>query len=372
MRVLFTADLHLSPTIWKQKKIFGDSYFAWSLVVKAAIESECQAVVLAGDVLDKQVNNAETAVRLKRGLDQLNKAGIVVYYIQGQHEFQDTPWISLDSEAIWLDKLEEPVDLGGGFMMSGFDFGDQEKLIENLNSEKTASSNVLVCHQVWDNLMGIGDCQASFDDIPEHVLLTVTGDYHVTKRVDSPRLVLSPGSTHMRSIDEPEDKFVYLVDFHDTDHEIEICKLPIASRRKITLDLGDYSGVSDAYSALKHHLSLSKSYAKEFSLPPVVARPVVRLTYDQLTHEIAKSLIEDPQLSDLVFWLPNYRPGKEGEISVSPEKQGSLVDCLPEYLDPEVNKRSFSLAKRLLGVLEGHGQQLEVWFESEKKDLSEK
>ncbi len=51
--VLVASDLHLSPRIWKHQPIEGDSYWSWVSIVKLAIARKVEAVVLAGDLLDK-------------------------------------------------------------------------------------------------------------------------------------------------------------------------------------------------------------------------------------------------------------------------------------------------------------------------------
>jgi len=73
----------LNDRIWTNRRIFGDSYFAWEQIVKLALEQEVRAVILAGDVLDKQINGSGPIHALLAGLYQLQEGGIEVWAARG-------------------------------------------------------------------------------------------------------------------------------------------------------------------------------------------------------------------------------------------------------------------------------------------------
>ena len=56
MKILVTSDLHLSDRIWRHYPIEGDSYHSWNQIVDLAINHSVDAIILAGDILDKQQN----------------------------------------------------------------------------------------------------------------------------------------------------------------------------------------------------------------------------------------------------------------------------------------------------------------------------
>jgi len=85
----------------------------------------------------------------------------------------------------------------------------------------------------------VGDPQASISDFnPTAKQLVFIGDKHEYHDVTVPEKglrVISPGSTHMRSINEPADKFVFEWDSEGDPHNTVRYKL--LSRRKLKVDL---------------------------------------------------------------------------------------------------------------------------------------
>ncbi len=66
--LLVASDLHLSDRIWKHLEIEDDSYYSWQQIVELAIINKVDGVLLAGDILDKQVNQAKPVAKLLEGL----------------------------------------------------------------------------------------------------------------------------------------------------------------------------------------------------------------------------------------------------------------------------------------------------------------
>jgi len=145
VKVLVTSDLHLSDKIWKHRPVEGDSYWSWEQIVDIAVE-ECDAVILAGDILDKQLNNSNPISKLIDGLNRLEEAGIPVFYNQGQHEYQKNPWMGLHKLSNHIHRRSFEL---GGFSFLGFDYGQQQDLAQFLNGEEVKDADFLVCHQVW-------------------------------------------------------------------------------------------------------------------------------------------------------------------------------------------------------------------------------
>jgi DNA repair exonuclease SbcCD nuclease subunit len=233
MKILATSDLHLSDKIWKHRPIEGDSYHSWRQIVDLAIEHDCDIVTLAGDILDKQTNVSNPVQELVAGLRRLREAHIKVWYNQGQHEYQTVPWMSLDETTVWVQA--QPIVTTNGWNIAGCDYQNTEGLTNFLKTTAAMEADILVCHQVWLEFMG-EECrpQGSFADIPENVRYLITGDYHENICQKFGQLtVLSPGSTHLRSISETEDKFVFFMELPDTvGSKAKTSTWPLATRRR--------------------------------------------------------------------------------------------------------------------------------------------
>ena len=133
MKILVTSDLHLSDKIWKHRPIEGDSYHSWRQIVDLAIEHECDVVILAGDLLDKQTNVSNPVQELVAGLRRLEQAHIEVWYNQGQHEYQAVPWMSLDEGTVWLH--ENAVTTPNNWNIAGCDYQNVDGLLNFLRQK---------------------------------------------------------------------------------------------------------------------------------------------------------------------------------------------------------------------------------------------
>lgn len=378
VRLLVTSDLHLSPRIWRHREILHDSYFAWELIVDAAITEHVDAVVLAGDILDKQSNPSEVIVYLLQGLNRLREENIPVLYVQGQHEFQAKPWMSLgessETGVTWLHDREVKL---GGWSLAGSDFRPKAEFQEFLQGDLAKSADILICHQVWDDFMGsVAVTQGAFTDVPKNVQLLITGDYHVhCVRHRGDMQVLSPGSTHLRSVAEPPDKAIFLLDLVPDESPV-ITSLDLPSRKFILMDLlsiPDEEVLQPEALAATRELLLERLQAAEQAsaadeLPAELMSPIVYFRYYRPAAELVNQLSRYIEDRAHVF----YRAIAE-DVSTLPASaqehtaaSTSLMAKLPEYFDPTEDKERFRLA---VGLLNSDDPLLflETWLNKESE-----
>ncbi len=238
MRMLLVGDTHLSDYIWNNRpKIYGDSYFALEQVGFLAIRRKVSAVVLAGDILDVTRNVPSVLYHLAKFLAKMVENDIFVYFVSGQHCKHDPPWpnvLNMSKKVIHLPSS------GENFTIAGSDFLDKAEFQEVLQSPRVRDVALFVCHQTIKDFMGnVGDPQASISDFnPTTKQLVFIGDKHEFHDVTVPEKelrVISPGSTHMRSINEPAAKFVFEWDAKGDPHDV--IKYQLASRHKLKVDL---------------------------------------------------------------------------------------------------------------------------------------
>lgn len=352
MKVLVTSDLHLSTKIWKHRPIEGDSLYAWKQIVSLAKKHEVDLVILAGDVLDKQTNTSEPVAWLTRGLHALHDAGIEVWFTQGQHEMQSQPWASIADTAIHLDGKSAVI---GAANVAGRDFCNEEQLSTFLNSDIARKANILVMHQVWLEFMG-EECkpQGSFADLPRNVDTLITGDYHehIAQYFDvngRKLAVYSPGSTHLRSISEPQDKYVFIWDVEKRKAE----SVPLRSRRLIDLDASKFSDFAELRKRIKSELALCESYAREQSLPDALKKPLLRITYLKDHAEEVSKLDSDFNTKAHMFFkvVKTHKPEDlEPQLIsyIDSEDRVSMLGALDNYVDKTKEPEVFSLASTLL------------------------
>lgn len=368
MRVLISSDLHLSKKIWKHRPILMDSYWSFRYLVRQAAKLQVDAVILAGDLLDKQANYAETLHELRNGLLELEKHEIPVYYIQGQHEYQLTPWFDLFPNTHWLHRRS--VELGGA-KFAGCDYRDRDGLQKFLASDMAKSSDVLVCHQVWQEFLPIGNPQGSFDDIPEDVAYLVTGDFHETILMETPSglAVLSPGSTHLRSVAEPEDKFFFVMTIDD-DGNVDTERHSIPTRRMVTVDLTSSYVEDEVIADVAACFSGIAGYCAKHEMPDSLLAPIIRVFHPASSVEFVNTLTNSVQGKAHVFskiLIPSKKRDKDPKDTVVKGAVGGILafsNYLPEFLGDD--KEEVELAHRLMYSSQPV-DELELWFNSKQQ-----
>lgn len=206
---LLFADAHLQDSAWTSRHVYGDSYYSFEQILRAANKLNVP-LIGAGDLIDKAINRSGPIVTLLKAVHDLRHS---FYFVQGQHELSDTPWLSAGVHCVHLDKRSVGI---GPFTIFGLDYHPAEKLKPAM-AEIPAGTDILIAHQVWGDFMGeLALPQGYFADVPK-VSTMFTGDYHVTDRRHvtgadgQPLTVISSGSTCMQDISEQADKYYHVL-----------------------------------------------------------------------------------------------------------------------------------------------------------------
>ncbi|MGH2560494.1 MAG: metallophosphoesterase family protein [Thermomicrobiales bacterium] len=95
MRVLCTGDIHIGRRASRIPPALDGRHFscasAWEAVVNAAIEHDVDLVAVSGDVVDRENRFFEAYGPLENGLRRLAAAGIAVFAVTGNHDFDVLP-----------------------------------------------------------------------------------------------------------------------------------------------------------------------------------------------------------------------------------------------------------------------------------------
>lgn len=342
MKILIASDLHLSDRVWKYKPIEGDSYYSWRQIVEIARSQGVDAVILAGDLLDRQVNNSRPVSEFLKGLSDLSAADIDVYYIQGQHEYQDVPWGSLAGVAIHVHKKSLQL---GGLHFFGLDFLPREEF-QKAVLEIPPATDVLIAHQVWEDFMGENIVsQGKFSDLPPHISLLITGDYHDSRVVCQGGLtVVSPGSTAVRQINERADKYCYLLNTEEIGEgrwADALTAIPLATRRVISIDCREMP-VEELEPVLLRAVSFGEEYAREHSLPEQLAIPLVALRYNVSIGAAVMAAAKSVNNRLHFFYKPETTPIVEGVKEDFGHEHVSLMTLLQKSLEGDLSLQELS------------------------------
>lgn len=279
------ADSHLQERAWAGRPIEGDSYYSFKQIIDYAVSNRIKTVIGAGDLIDRQQNRAMPIVVLGQQLERLDEFCGLFYYIQGQHELEQTPWLASFSNARHLHRNRLQL---GPLVACGIDYQTADNLRADLELIPQGT-DILFAHQTWTDFMGEkAATQGLLGDIP--IVSTVyTGDYHhpmdinIVGATGQKMRVISPGSTCMQAIDEPVHKYFHVL-YDDGSFE----RIRLKTRQLLEWQtLNTESDIDHFVSEIDAGLTRAASDAVDDGLPPEIAKPLLWLRY---SHHVAAAI----------------------------------------------------------------------------------
>lgn len=282
---LLASDLHISPRAWTSRpEIQGDPAYAWSQIVQACLDHQVAELVLAGDIHDVAEPTAEDIETALAGCYQLASAGVRVLFIDGDHDNKGyvgrLPILSLarslrSDGPQHLDRRR--MNLACGASISGLDYRQPflfERTLQELLADPTVGqTDVFVCHQRWTEFMGSMISRMSLGILPHaHVW---TGDLHQHRSLPlAGKMVLSPGATHMRKIDEPTQHAVFLLD-----DQLRPSSYILRSRKVTHFQVRDEPTLDVLINQYLAAACTPYSEAEAPGMPEPIRKPIVRVQH---------------------------------------------------------------------------------------------
>ena len=198
----------------KKPKLRGDSYCAFFQLIDYCVANGCP-LCLAGDLFDSDRPSPMDLNAFIEGMLRMKAAGLAVYYIQGQHEFQLLSW----AQAAHVDvryvhrTVFEPVP---GFKVYGLNNMSGDELQHELG-DMPAGVEAVMLHQ-WERSCFPISGSWNFDVawLPPGIKLVMLGDYH--KRIDllyGTGMGFYTGSQHLMDLGEDCNKSFCVVTVDD-------------------------------------------------------------------------------------------------------------------------------------------------------------
>lgn len=342
---VFCADTHLADGAWASRPaIAGDSYYSFEQIVDYCLTHNLP-LVIGGDVLDVKRNLAAPVRTLCEQMSKMQKANLPVYYTQGQHELdRNTTWMSVHP---WPKHVNERAFVINDTRLWGIDWlprGDIQEAFQRV----PADTDILVCHQVWKNLMkNIGRPECELSDV-HHVKHVLTGDFHVhtiehdTNAQGLPVALYSPGSTCMQDISEAQDKYFYVISAQGSEFTAQ--PVPLRTRRFKAYTLTDQNSL-DVFCASGFMADLPQLVMSP-ALPPGIDKPLVRVKFDKRLPDAHLRITTTVDKSAHLFCealVDKSRGEQETNRAVA---QNDLLNAVTELL--EKNPAALKLATELL------------------------
>lgn len=269
---LVTGDWHVRKfdRVWyRRDALYGDTKWGIKQVVRVASERDVPCLLLLGDLFEQKLQQSDALEIMRLAMDTFEQRGQRVYYVQGQHERSNPPVLSAMHS--WPKHIHnERVRLGyqgQGPEILGLDYQSPMDVEEAL---KGVDCDILATHQVWRDYLGqnYGDAWFHWASRPQYIL---TGDFHKTLwEQRGQQWVMSPGSLCMQKIDEPPDKYVFILNDDMTAEQVRIPTRGYFEARLHSQD--DLDRFLDTWD--QHPARMPKA-----DVPPELAMNIIRVWY---------------------------------------------------------------------------------------------
>lgn len=361
---VFCADLHLEDGAWSSRPgIYGDSYYSFQQIVDYCVARKLP-LILGGDVLEKKSNSARPIAKLCEGLTQMQSAGVPVYYIQGNHEFdRNAPWLSVHPWPVHMHWNTVNINNVKVFGLDWLPRGAESGGIQHALAAIPPDTDILITHQVWKDFMGnVGRTECELTDV-HHVDTVLAGDFHVTKTVESrnaqdkPITMLSPGSTCMQDMSESPEKFFFVIGRIPTTGKIVFTPIQLRTRKFLNYVVKD----QDTLDALCSGQLVKDINAQlDETLPGHINKPLVRIKFDKQLPDAYLRLIT--AVGDFAHIACEAISEKYNTARSSAQRDSAKNDLLSALADlAGEDSEAYKLAAALL-TAEDATKELDVQF----------
>lgn len=367
---VFTADLHLEDGAWSTRPgIYGDAYCSFEQIIDYCVDNDLP-LILGGDVLEKKSNLARPIAKLCAGLSRMEAAGIPVFYIQGNHEYdRNAPWLSVHA---WPQHIHSQLVNIGGATVYGLDWLPKGE-IQTAFREVPPETDILITHQVWKDFMGnVGRTECELVDV-HHVQTVLAGDFHVTKTIEGvnaqgmPIKMLSPGSTAMQDMGEAQDKFFFVIENNDGD--ISFTPMPLKTRRFIGYTVRDQETLDALCSGqLKNDIAALPTG----DLHKDIQKPLVKIKFDkQLPDAYLRLMTAVGESAHLFCEALSERSAQAHTAAGRAAAKNELSSVLAELLGDDT--AAYALASSLLkteNIAKELDEQFSIYLNGENIDAA--
>lgn len=263
------ADMHLRTHVWSSRPTLkNDAIYAMEDFFDYCLENRCSAKIL-GDTFHTLTPLPEFVKPLFDKLSKMEETGLPVYYIQGNHDLNNVPWLSLHPWPVNIDGEIINLPETNMTLMGKQSCGRDEllELFDNVPSEV----NTLLLHQAEAKALPFSP-QFELREVPEHIQTVLIGDIHKPQDYTAGNTHLwYPGSPYVTEIDNTDQRS-FLVESLDAEGELIIERVPIPGRNFyhtcIDPNTKDIDlGVEAVESQLKE---ISENDSRHHGLQPVV------------------------------------------------------------------------------------------------------
>ena len=277
-KIALVSDVHLGTRQYGLRARYEDFLSSFR---KLGCNISADALVIGGDLFDSPRPDARSVGVAQEVVEYIKKKGIQVMGIDGNHDLSDGGWLRV----IGAMPIEEgSIYKIGDVSICGLHYRSGRDLIASLQGmvDRGVKSDILVAHFALSEMNGGGTADTGVQELcpileQMGVKCVMMGHVHIPDaRAWNGILFVNPGSTEMKSSNEPQSKFYFIVDTEKWEAEA----VPIQTRKMETVEITGEDELALFRSRLEKEMSQDDS---ERAFYQVIADDTIDDVYKRLS-----------------------------------------------------------------------------------------
>lgn len=237
-RIALISDVHLGTRQYGLKERYEDFLDAFREFGHSLRGMNLDAVVIGGDLFDSPRPDAKSVLTAQGVIEDIKVGGFPVYGIDGNHDLSNGGWL----DVIGVEPMKEGCYAQvGNVRMCGINYRNGRDLVAEIQRmvDEGVKTDILVMHFALAEMNGGGSADTGVRELSPlldklGVKAVLMGHVHIPDcRKWNGVLYVNPGSTEMKSSNEPQNKFFYVL---DTD-TWEAVPVPIETRQVVGVEI---------------------------------------------------------------------------------------------------------------------------------------
>lgn len=337
-KIALVSDVHLGTRQYGIKERYEDFHHAFMEFGRSVISKWVDTVVIGGDLFDSPRPDARSVYVAKAVVRDLKDSGISVYGIDGNHDLSDEWWLQVIGAKILTPY--EAIDIDG-VEISGIPYKSGRDLVAEIQKMADAGikTDILTMHFALAEMNGGGSADTGVQELSPlldnlGVKCVLMGHVHIPDcRKWNGVLYVNPGSTEMKSVNEPKQKYYYIVDTDTWTAEA----VPLDTRKVEEVEISDEEGLVSFQSRLEND-------------PPAVAyKPFYQVIIDDSIEDAYRRLATTVHDTEAIARIV-MRSSRARDIAPSVDKRQESLNSLESAIEARFPKESDE-ARLILSML---------------------
>ena len=247
-KIAIVSDVHLGTRQYGISERYDDFLTAFMDVGDSVIRMKPDALIIGGDLFDSPRPDAKSVLLAKEVVSEVkrNVPGIRVLAIDGNHDLSNGLWHRVIGAEPFDDFSFAEVK---GVSIRGLNYRNGRDLVAELQrlADECATADILVMHFALAEMNGGGSADTGVQELSPilektGVKAVLMGHVHIPDcRRWNGVMYVNPGSTEMKSVNEPQEKYFYVLDTDTWTAE----PVPIKTRKVKAVEVVDETSLSD-------------------------------------------------------------------------------------------------------------------------------